>query len=248
MTGGNVSSSISLTKEYSDLEIISSFLLNKEDNDTSYRLYTHRDVLDEANRLNNVTSLSVEDWEDVIAVYGSFLLEFKQEESSLFISDLGQNTAFHFSSFNVLKRSIETESSCECTPSPFYFTSKTPFMCQEDLIYDVNNIKTVLDDNKTFFISKYSQEVVDEVEDYLLSVSEDFLTFNQIYLEFEESVFVDDDLDNIGKWCPLGQGSDLGCCGNYSGCCWFAHPACLWHDIDCWSCDKWYCFDGCVPE
>lgn len=246
MSGGNISSSISLTKESSDLEIVSSFLLNKEDQDTIYRLHTHRDVLDEADRLNSVTSLSVEDWEDVTAIYENFLLSFKQDENSLFFSDLGQNTAFHFSSFNIVKRSIETESPCECTPLPFYFTSTTPFMCQEDLIFDINYMKTVLDENKTFFISKYNEEVVDDVENYLLSVSEDFLTFSQVYLELEDKVFTDDDLDDVYKWCSL-QGSTHGCCGNYSGCCWYSHVACLLHDLDCISCDHWYCGFACEP-
>ncbi len=248
MSDGNISSSISLTKESSDLEIVSSFLLNKEDQDTIYRLYTHRDVLEEADRLNNVTSLSIEDWEDVTAIYENFLLSFKQNEDSLFFSDLGQNTAFHFSSFNIVKRSIEADLPCECTPSPFYFTSTTPFMCQEDLIFDINYMKTVLDENKTFLTSIYNQEVVDEVEDYLQSVSEDFLTFNQVYLALEDSVFTNDDLDDVAKWCPLGQGSDLGCCGNYSGCCWYRNTACLAHDLVCLGtgCEPtWFCGPDC---
>ena len=48
---------------------------------------------------------------------------------------------------------------------------------------------------------------------------------------------------------PCGgiSGSQLGCCGNYSGPCYFCHLACLLHDIQCIDCGAWYCGPGCVP-
>jgi hypothetical protein len=50
-------------------------------------------------------------------------------------------------------------------------------------------------------------------------------------------------------WCPLGCGSDWGCCGNYSGCCYYATVACYVHDAICTSCTPaWFCLPGCVPD
>lgn len=37
------------------------------------------------------------------------------------------------------------------------------------------------------------------------------------------------------------QGSDICCCGNYSGCCYYSHWLCCAHDIVCACCDSWYC-------
>ncbi len=41
------------------------------------------------------------------------------------------------------------------------------------------------------------------------------------------------------------KGSDLGCCGNYSRCCWYWSMLCLAHDIDCLNCDHWHCGPAC---
>lgn len=43
------------------------------------------------------------------------------------------------------------------------------------------------------------------------------------------------------------QGSDCGCCGNYSGSCWKCLLECYIHDQTCETCTpSWYCFSGCV--
>ncbi len=44
------------------------------------------------------------------------------------------------------------------------------------------------------------------------------------------------------------QGSDTCCCGNYAGCCRYAHLACCIHDIICKCCDYWYCGWQCKKE
>lgn len=47
--------------------------------------------------------------------------------------------------------------------------------------------------------------------------------------------------------CGGISGSGLGCCGNYSGPCYFCHTACLLHDLACLDCSGWYCGPACVP-
>jgi hypothetical protein len=45
------------------------------------------------------------------------------------------------------------------------------------------------------------------------------------------------------------RGSDHGCCGNYSGPCYYWHPVCYVHDKICTNCTpRWFCFSGCVPD
>ncbi len=47
--------------------------------------------------------------------------------------------------------------------------------------------------------------------------------------------------------CNGAKGSALGCCGNYSGPCWYCNTICLIHDILCLDCDHWYCGWQCQP-
>ncbi len=47
--------------------------------------------------------------------------------------------------------------------------------------------------------------------------------------------------------CAGARGSTLGCCGNYSGPCWYCNTTCLVHDILCLRCDHWYCGWQCQP-
>jgi hypothetical protein len=51
---------------------------------------------------------------------------------------------------------------------------------------------------------------------------------------------------NKTNWWP--SGSSHGCCGNYSGPCYFWHPVCYVHDRLCTSCAYSWCFSGCVPD
>lgn len=48
--------------------------------------------------------------------------------------------------------------------------------------------------------------------------------------------------------CPLGLGSQWGCCGNYSGCCWYWTYLCFMHDVACIDCEPWHCGPGCEPD
>lgn len=49
------------------------------------------------------------------------------------------------------------------------------------------------------------------------------------------------------RWWP--SGSSHGCCGNYSGPCYYWHPVCYVHDRMCSTCTpRWFCFDGCNPD
>lgn len=110
-------------------------------------------------------------------------------------------------------------------------------------------MKTILNDNRAFFVVKYGEEEILMMENYLASIPEDFLTFKQFSLGIEGASITNEDIDNalLGRGCFFGPGSSLGCCGNYSGCCVLKSPVCTAHDMICWNCDHWYCGWACVP-
>ena len=41
------------------------------------------------------------------------------------------------------------------------------------------------------------------------------------------------------------RGRDRCCCGNYPGCCYYAHVLCCAHDYVCNCCEHWYCGPQC---
>jgi hypothetical protein len=55
------------------------------------------------------------------------------------------------------------------------------------------------------------------------------------------------DIASGAFFCFGLRGSDCGCCGNYSGPCWYCDVICLAHDIACQNCSpSWFCLPGCV--
>ena len=44
------------------------------------------------------------------------------------------------------------------------------------------------------------------------------------------------------------EGSDWCCCGNYDGCCSYAHVVCCVHDAACTCCSHWLCGWQCQPD
>jgi hypothetical protein len=82
-------------------------------------------------------------------------------------------------------------------------------------------------------------------------------TSNNISLYELENEIIDYTINNPnqfeGEASLLGfrwpRGSSHGCCGNYSGPCYYWHPVCYVHDKMCSDCSpRWFCFSGCVPD
>jgi hypothetical protein len=82
-------------------------------------------------------------------------------------------------------------------------------------------------------------------------------TSNNISLYELENEIIDYTINNPnqfeGEASLLGfrwpRGSSHGCCGNYSGPCYYWHPVCYVHDKMCSYCSpRWFCFSGCVPD
>jgi hypothetical protein len=62
-----------------------------------------------------------------------------------------------------------------------------------------------------------------------------------------------ENINELTPWDPecylygADQGGDCGCCGNYSGLCYFCHLGCYMHDQECEGCG-FGCVPACVPR
>lgn len=214
-----------------------------------YRLIVHKSVISEAQRFIANSSLSMRNVLQAFTTNARSLLEnqnYPQEVTQYIL---------HFNAIlSTAARSEVLGSTCECLPLPTYFDERSPFWCQEDFYVnpasfldaiDSLNVQpshpleleliTFLNDNRneTEFNSKRVFAIFESEQDYLERL--------QNVYDHENGLNPD---GLIG--CSL-QGSDLGCCGNYSGCCWYSSNFCLWHDVKCYECSHWWCLSGCVP-
>lgn len=227
-------------------KILSTSFTEDRTNEDSYRLGVYKDVIEKAN--NYKADLRIEEWEKLIPVYENFLLTFKNTDLTTFKTDLGQSTAFHFSIYKTIDRSLSNNTTCDCLPSPFYFTGKTPFMCLKDVIFNIEESIKVFNENKEEFEKKYSAESIDVLLNYFKNQTEPEVSLEDMYFKLGDTN-PDDYGHHIDEIECFGGGQH-GCCGNYAGCCWYAHPGCLGHDLICRNCrPRWFCGgDFCVPD
>ncbi len=202
-----------------------------------YKLRTNEDVISKAEHVR--ANLSEDDWNEISVAYESFIETFKSVNKSVLFSKLGRSSYFHLSIFKTVTRSLADNSDCGCLPVPFYFTDKTPFICQKDYIYDVASMKEQFNALSEDELSGYGDDGILALNYFNNSTESEvnYADFSATWVtpeEFEIALAID---------CM--QGSDLGCCGNYEGCCWYAHILCLAHDLYCLASD---CGTGCGPD
>lgn len=123
------------------------------------------------------------------------------------------------------------------------------FALDEDLQINVQDYITYIENNPELGIEKgftFVKGILENKNSTNISLTElqnDILTFTIN----NPNLFEGDSDPVTGYRWP--QGSDHGCCGNYSGNCWYWHPACWVHDKMCSDCTpRWFCFSGCVPD
>lgn len=223
--------------------ISTSYFLDKTD-ESSYKLISHRDIIKEATKLSKINNIQISDTE--VQLVESLVSEIKNTENELVQSELAKSIYFNIAIIKTAKRSIENNNSeCNCTTVPFYFTDKTPFLCQEDLMYDLSLSISNLKNNLVELSENYNDNLIEELNVYLNQkiLEKEFIGFKEFFKDFE-GVNPDTPLELVP--C-IGSGSMPGCCGNYSGCCYYASIHCLMHDLICWNCDAWHCGWGCQP-
>lgn len=122
------------------------------------------------------------------------------------------------------------------------------FAFTEDIIVDKSALSLViaedlaqmLVDNKGLYVF---QEVLNNISQQTFTLKY-LLREMDIYKEAHPELIRN--INNMPGWWP--KGSDHGCCGNYSGKCWFWHPICYIHDKMCINCKpKLFCLPACKP-
>lgn len=162
---------------------------------------------------------------------------------------------YHKSIVNSVIRAYSEDEPCDCTVHPSFLLNKSFFNCQEEQYFDITWLQTVLDDyvldNETIDVNTIN------LREFLSSYEKDYLRFDDYYSFYVDKEDFELFISNITTsssgdcawWCPLGCGSDHGCCGNYSGCCLYRHFICYVHDRLCTNCTpEWFCLPGCKPD
>ncbi len=227
---------------------------------SAYKVYQANKVIRIANDLN--FDLNLADYTKFSEEYKSFMDEIFQQYGRENIKLKLNSVFFHNSILNSKKRSLEEENeTCDCTLHPGYLVDKTGFYCQEDYYMKISNIKAAIqsaqDENLAFLKHSSSKLLIN----YINNTQDEYVRFDKVYsffvekdkfiyaLEYTQNYNNNGPEKGCGWWCPLGCGTDWGCCGNYSGCCWYWDILCYIHDKQCTNCTpSWYCLPGCVPD
>jgi len=200
--------------------------------------------------------LSMDEWIDIKAIFDSFLKELVGSiDNEKVYNDMIKSGFYHMSIYNTIVRSYSKNGDCNCTPVPAYFINKSNFWCQEDFEFNIKQLAEYYEANKEYIETlkggKIAYEYIRKNKN-----SKDIIMYSEIS---ELQYSLSDMRSHIKNYkqkrgtterkdCWLEMlGSDLGCCGNYSGCCWLATIDCLNHDIACLKCDKWHCGWACEP-
>jgi len=194
-------------------------------------------ILEEVDRILNVT-------------VGYIYYETVGVKNDLVVSSLN----YHKSIVNSVVRDAITHEGCNCTVHPAFLTEQTFFNCQEEHFYEVSRLKEILNE---YAMHYELDESTENLMEFLDTYEEETLRFDEYYSFYIDrgdfELLIDNMITNAssgcGWWCLLGCGSDHDCCGNYSGCCLYWHPACYVHDKMCKDCEPaWFCLPGCKPD
>ena len=138
---------------------------------------------------------------------------------------------------NGAKRDIKNNGVITFTVLDSYVLALSSFGCTEEVYINIPDFKNYLEERK-----KWDKE--NKGIDYYLGALKNEksteLNIIEITVRLEEYF-----QNQFARW---PQGGQCGCCGNYSGNCYFWSAACLAHDMSCQRCQCDLCFGGCVPS
>lgn len=119
-----------------------------------------------------------------------------------------------------------------------YMNGLTAFSIEEDEFINIPQFKD--------FLKKLSQTQDNEGITYYLEAlqNETAEVLNVVQITERLQTYFNE--TKAARW---PQGGQCGCCGNYSGPCYYWSKICLLHDYQCQTCTpRWYCLSGCVPS
>ncbi len=227
-----------------------------------YKFEPHIAVIKTANDiLSNFTKDEIENYSKLYEVFAKSVLN---EKDIVHSSPIIQSLFFHNAILNTIRRSLKENKNCECTPHPGYLLDKTPFFCTEDYyinpqeylkaIDKSNYVKSSLD-KKAYAYLQQNRDKISISIDKVLTIYESKVEYlNRVeYTRTKINNLTSNKTINENNLAGIAEsdcmkGTDLGCCGNYEGCCWYSSMFCLAHDIKCYCCSKWHCGPGCKKE
>lgn len=146
-------------------------------------------------------------------------------------------------------RDINNDGSVNFTLFGGYQNGLNSFECEEDLVFNVADFKSYLNSRKTVDATNVG---IDYFLGALNSSTSSVMTFSEIQSKLD--VYFDNQNypsrpspNGDGSYSKVPQGGQCGCCGNYSGNCYYWSSVCLAHDMACQQCQWQACFGGCVP-
>jgi hypothetical protein len=227
-----------------------------------YRLLQHGKV----QQLSRVVPESVTVSELAVICDGLFSMIDAMFQDPNITKQYGAAVFFHQAALRTRLRSLQQQNpDYACVPYPAYLLGRSYFFCQEDVVVKKDLVLSIFRDHPDLLSVPRNQQIHAMIN----SSQKEQFGFDEIYaFSMERSVFLEtlqlmrnkqqnERIPNEGRsqgggcawWCPIGCGSDWGCCGNYSGCCLYASLECYIHDRICSNCEpRWFCFNGCVPD
>lgn len=253
---------VSLNGSFRENEIVSSLIVREGENtvfeisydfnvnEEHWRLKQHKKVVQKAIGLANISPRIIENIQNILNSNVSYIYHETLDVKNLYLVSL---VNYYNSILNTRVRANNNNTDCKCRVTPEFLIEKSFFNCQEDQSLEVSELKQIL-----VGISENVQLDQSSIAllDFLNNTSEqiiDYPTYYDFYLARDDyDAFIENYLQNdrnCSKWCPIGCGTDHGCCGNYQGCCLYRHVACLIHDGLCTNCKPaYFCLPGCKPD
>lgn len=129
-------------------------------------------------------------------------------------------------------------------------------MCTQDIVLKSSAVESFYYNLDTVVFKKEIYGVDTSLLDTLSNMTQPYITYEELTQIITSlpngSIGTDSTSSAIFGLCGLfgWEGSDIGCCGNYGGGCWYCHVGCLAHDLLCWCCDSGVvpCGSGCQTE
>jgi hypothetical protein len=220
------------------------FSVNTQEQDWKYNQSAK--IIEKANELKK-QNISLDLLENIVSDINNNLDYLIAEHSKLNSLTLFSSLYYNKAILNTLIRAKVNTEDCECTTHPEFLSDISFFKCQEDHYYLVSALTKIL--------SKYKRENPKEIDENFNNLFKyiqnyqggSYVSFKDYYEVYTGGKFPPPPIEPT-RGCPFGQGSAHGCCGNYSGCCWFWNVHCLVHDLLCINCKpKSFCLPGCKP-
>lgn len=231
------------------------YSLNNEEEDWKYK--EQEKAINFSNQLkkSNITKKELEDLNFMIdESIGDFMYQVdpgkKNQELFSMISYLNAAVSANLRMLN------NNETEITGTISPSFLVDKSLFLFQEDFVVDLSVLKENIILLETEAKNNGTIHDINMVN-FIKTTPKQKVTFDEIYAFYvPKSVFKQHIADkailkkgDCKESCVIGCDSDWGCCGNYSGCCYYSHTACLIHDLLCTNCTPAKaCGPKCVPD